>query len=147
VSVNFPKESLALVSERGLKRISTRGDIKFLVIEETYKMKSSRRLQKVYLVAPLGRVGGGVSKDYNPYIYSKWKFSDNVEFLVRDAKPKESIEHIIDMCKLFTDNHEILEIGKKLIKLKLKYQEVMKDFLTKIKADIEAKSNTLERKR
>jgi hypothetical protein len=131
--------SLALISERRFRHICRNGDIKFLVLEKKFFTK---RLswQTAYLVAPLGRIGGGISKGYDPYLYSKWKIKDNVDFIVADAKSEEAIEHIVDLCKLFTDNHDALDDAKKLIRLKLKYREVMKSFLTKIKNDMEMKS-------
>ena len=141
--MNFPKETLAIISERRLKRICSQGEFKFLVIKNMYVHKSMS-LQSAYLIAPLGRIVGGVSKNYDPYIYCRWKISDNVDFLVKDAKPKESIEHVIDMCKLFTDNHEIQEDAKILIKLLLKYQKHMVSFLSKIRSEMKSKRRDIE---
>lgn len=135
--MSFPKETLALISERRFNSICTRGDIKLLVIEKSFIQRSSMKI--AYLVAPLGRVVGGISKNYDPYIYSKYKISDNVEFLVNDVNPRESIEHIIDMCKLFTDNHDIQEEAKKLVRLRLAYRVHMISFLKKIKDEMKNK--------
>ena len=139
--MSMPKSSLVTVSERRFNRLLRAGEIKLMVIETTYVHSSG--IQRAFTIAPIGRINNKI-KNYNPEIYCNWLFADNVNFLVKSAKNSEDIDHVIDLCKLFSENTEILELGKKLIKLKLLYKCRVKEFLNSIRENIAYRRQQVE---
>ena len=134
-------------------------------IEKTL-IQRSLTSREASIICPMGRINQKIP-EYNPNIYCNWSYVDNVNCLVKIAKEicdkeeieemmmlgKQEIEHVLDVCKLFSDNATLLEHGKQLMKdiqsleLQLKrllqHKNKMKTFLSSMREEIHRRRTLL----
>jgi len=110
------------------------GGIKFKLLK-----KESYYNSVICSILPLGRIEK-ILPNYHLDPYAHFTMSENMAILCQDAKDGELIEHIIDLCKLFTNNKAVIDEAKQLIMLKIRYYDVMKKFFRAIRTDLESRN-------